>query len=134
MSMIIVGLVRNAPQARDLVHALEEDGFRPDGIDVSRAIVAELLARGVPEKEAQHYAEGARRGGVLVCVRAKNEDEAAEAAAVMREHGAVDIDACAADWESAGQQHQPQSGEEYALVFGEYPAAPGRIYRDPRSA
>jgi len=44
---------------------------------------------------------------------------AAQAAQTMAAHGAQDIDACA--------------DEEYALIFGEYPAAPGRIYNDPRS-
>ena len=47
----------------------------------------------------------------------------------MTEHGALDIDACATGW---GAQPAAEV-EHYALVFGEYPSAPGRIYHDPRA-
>lgn len=127
MSMIVVGLVAEAHQARGLVRALEDDGFELDELDVSAGVLSELLARGVPEEEAPVFAEGVRRGGMLVFVRAEDDDEAAEAAETMAEHGAVDIEACEAAW-------QPHAAvEEYAVVFGEYPVAPGRIYYDPRS-
>src|SRR4051812_637200 len=126
--MIVVGLVKDAHQARGLVRALEDDGFELDDLDVSAVLLTELLSRGVPQEEAQAYAEGARRGGMLVFVRAEDDDEALEAAEAMAEHGAVDIDACATAWQS-----QPDVAvEEYALTFGEYPSAPGRIYHDPR--
>ena len=129
MGMIVVGLVRDAHEARGLVRALEEDGFELDDLDVSAGLLTELLSRGVPDKEADIYAEGTRRGGMLVFVRAEDDDEAAEAAETMAEHGVVDIDACASGWQS-----QPEVAvEEYALAFGEYPAAPGRIYHDPRA-
>lgn len=127
MGMIVVGLVKDPHEARGVVRALDADGFDIEDIDVSGGLLAELLSRGVPEKEANLYAEGVRRGGMLVFVRAEDDDEAAEAAELMAAHGAVDLDACATAW-------QPDVAvEEYALVFGEYPAAPGRIYHDPRS-
>src|SRR5512144_2075826 len=122
MSMIVVGLVPDVHQARGLVRALEEDGFDLEDLDVSAGVLTELLSRGVPEKEAGIYAEGARRGGMLVFVRAEDDDEAVEAAQTMGEHGVVDIDACASSWQS-----QPDA------VFGDYPAAPARIYHDPRT-
>jgi hypothetical protein len=126
--MIVVGLVKDAHQAHGLVHALERDGFDLEDLDVSAALLTELLSRGVPPQEAQVYTEGARRGGLLVFVRAADDDEAAEAAEAMAEHGAVDIEACATGW-----QNQPDVAvEDYALAFGEYPSAPGRIYHDPR--
>ena len=116
MAMIVVGLVQDPHQARGLVRALEDDGFELEDIDVAGDLLTELLARGVPEKEAPLYVEGVRRGGMLVFVRADDDDEAAEAAETMAEHGVVDIDACAA-----------------ARWQGEYPVAPGRIYHDSRS-
>ena len=121
MGMIVVGLMKDAHQARGLVRALDDDGFELDEIDVSSGLRTELIARGVPEEDAPVSAEGARRGGMLVFVRAQDDDEAAEAAELMAEHGGVDIDACATGWQQG-----------YAPVFGEYPAAPGRIYYDPR--
>jgi hypothetical protein len=127
MGMIVVGLMKDPHEARGIVRALEADGFELEDIDLSGGMLTELLSRGVPEKEANLYAEGVRRGGMLVFVRAQDDDEAAEAAELMATHGAVDLDACATGW-------QPDVVvEEYALVFGEYPAAPGRIYHDPRS-
>jgi len=130
MGMIVVGLVSDAHQARGLVRALDDEGFDREDIDVSAGVLSELAARGVPDEDAGVFAEGVRRGGMLVFVRAEDDDEAAEAAELMSAHGAVDIDVCASGWRS-----QPDVVvEEYALVFGEYPAAPGRIYHDPRSA
>jgi hypothetical protein len=129
MGMVVIGLARDAHQARGLVRTLEDDGFDLEDIDLSGGVLAELVSRGVPAKEADVYAEGVRRGGMMVFVRALDEGEATQAAETMATHGVVDIDACASGW-----QRQPDAGtEEYALIFGEYPAAPGRIYRDPRS-
>lgn len=136
MGMIVLGLVKDAHQARGLVRALEDDGFELDDIDVDAGPLTELVARGVPEEEAHFYAEGARRGGMLVCVRAADEEAAAEAAEMMASHGAVDIEECSTAWRNAGWggRYEPALVDEYALAFGEYPSAPGRIYHDPRSA
>lgn len=123
MSMIVVGLVADAHQARGLVRALEDGGFELEDLDVTAGGLTELLSRGVPEQEAHIYAEGARRGGMMVFVCTDDEDEAVEAAEAMAEHGVVDIDACASGWRQEG----------YAVAFGEYPAAPGRIYHDRRT-
>ena len=129
MGMTVLGLMKDAHQARGLVRALDDEGFERDDIDVSGGLLAELASRGVPDKEAGFYAEGARRGGTIVCVRADDDDHAAEAAELMALHGAVDIEACGSAWQS-----EPVAVEEVTLVFGEYPAAPGRIYYDPRGA
>ena len=116
MATVIVGLVGNAHQARGLIRALDDAGFSGEDIDMSGGLLSELVARGVPDEEAGLYAEGVRRGGAIVCVRTDDDAEAAEAAELMAEHGALDIDACAPGWS------------------GEYPSAPGRIYPDPRMA
>jgi len=116
MATVIVGLVSDAHQARGLVRALDDAGFSGEDIDMSGGLLAELLARGVPDEDANVYAEGVRRGGALVCVRADNDLEALEAAELMAEHGVLDIDACAARGDAAA------------------PSAPGRIYHDPRAA
>ena len=116
MATVIVGLVGNAHQARGLIRALDDAGFSGEDIDMSGGLLSELVARGVPDEEAGLYAEGVRRGGAIVCVRTDDDAEAAEAAELMAEHGALDIDACAPGWS------------------GGYPSAPGRIYTDPRMA
>jgi hypothetical protein len=123
MGTIVVALMKDAHEARGLVRKLDDAGFDLDDIDISAGLLTELTSRGVPDSEAAVFAEGARRGGMIVCVRAEDDDEALEAAELMSSHGAVDIEACATAW-----QKQPAVAEEYVLVFGEYPAAPGRIY------
>jgi len=129
MRLVIVGLVRNTRQARGLIRALDDAGFSGEDIDMQSGLLADLAARGVPDKDARVLAEGVRRGGAVVCVRTDSDYEAAEAAELMREHGAVDIDACSAAW-----SRQPEVAvEHYAAVFGEYPNAAGRIYQDLRA-
>jgi hypothetical protein len=56
---------------------------------------------GVPEDEAEYYAEGIRRGGVLVTVET-NEYDVERATDIMYQHGAVDIHRRAEEWRSAG--------------------------------
>src|SRR5256885_2360906 len=81
-------------------------GFSGDDIDMQGGLLAELTLRGVPEDDAATFAEGVRRGGAVVCVRADDEQEASEAADLMREHGALDIEACRAGWRGR-EQVQP---------------------------
>ncbi|TMH40185.1 MAG: hypothetical protein E6H54_19690 [Betaproteobacteria bacterium] len=135
--MVIVGLLKDAHQARGVIRALDDAGFSGDDIDMSGGLLSQLVARGVPDEEAHAFAEGVRRGGAIVCVRTDDEEEAAEAAELMCAHGALDIEACTSGWKSAGwsgrYEAQPDvPTEHYAARFGEYPSAPGRIYPDPR--
>ncbi len=138
MGMVILGLLKDAHQARGVIRALDDAGFSGDDIDMSGGLLAQLGARGVPEEDAHALAEGVRRGGALVCVRTEDEEEAAEAAELMCAHGALDVDACTSSWKRAGwggrADSQPAAPVgHYAARFGEYPSGPGRIYHDPRS-
>ena len=133
MGMIVLGLMKDAHQARGLVRALDDEGFELDNIDLDAGQLTELTSRGVPEDEAHFYAEGARRGGMLVCVRAMDDDEAAEAAELMSAHGAVDIEACSSGWREAGWSGRYEPQASGAVLFGEYPSGHGRIHHDPRT-
>ena len=94
-----------------------------------------LIKMGVPEREANYYAEGVRRGGALVTVET-DDDRAEEAAALMRENGAIDIERLAADWQAEGWTNFDSSEtampviEEEELVIGEGAGEHGyvRIY------
>jgi hypothetical protein len=132
MAMVIVGLLKDAHQARGLIRALDDAGFSGDDMDMQGGLLAELALRGVPEEEAATFAEGVRRGGALVCVRADDQQQASEAATLMREHGALDIDACRAGWRGREQLQPDPPAEHYARALGEYPAGPGQIYGDAR--
>jgi hypothetical protein len=123
MNMVVVGLMQDPHQARGAVRALDAAGFDREDIDTEGELAARLASIGVPADEAGYYAEGARRGGTLVCVCADSELEAGRAADIMAEHGALDIEACAAGW----------TVETTALSAGEAPAGTARMYRDPRT-
>ncbi|HEX8746219.1 MAG TPA: YsnF/AvaK domain-containing protein [Pyrinomonadaceae bacterium] len=66
-------------------------------------LISGLTRLGVPEKEAQHYAEGVRRGGMLVNVTAPDE-LAARAVEIMKRHNPVEINKRAAQWREEGWQ------------------------------
>ena len=64
-------------------------------------IIGALTEMGVPEEDAEHYAEGIRRGGTLVSVAA-DQGRVPDAAAIMRSGGAVNLKERAATWQQAG--------------------------------
>ena len=136
---IVAALVKDAHQARGLIRALADAAFEREEIDMSGGPVSGLVACGVPEGEAHVLAEGIRRGGAVVAVRADDEMEAEQAALLMNRHGAVDVEACSTGWRSQGWSGRITAPEDririerYAYVFGDYPEGAGRIYRDPRT-
>jgi uncharacterized protein (TIGR02271 family) len=69
---------------------------------VAGGLIGGLTRLGVPEEDAHYYAEGVRRGGILVTVAADDEREADAAAEILRRHGAVDIDQRATEWKKQG--------------------------------
>jgi hypothetical protein len=64
-------------------------------------LISGLTRLGVPEDDANYYAEGVRRGGTLISVDASDE-RAERAVAIMKQHGAVEIDKRAAEWRDEG--------------------------------
>ena len=69
---------------------------------VAGGLIGGLTNLGVPEEEAHYYAEGVRRGGLLVTVAAEDEALAGKAVGIMRQHGAIDIDERATQWKKQG--------------------------------
>jgi hypothetical protein len=133
MGMVVLALMKDAHEARGLVRALDDAGFSGDDIDVTSDLVQALGHRGVPEEEAHWLAEGVRRGGCIVSARAEDEGEATEAAQVMSEHGALDIDQMVERWKRDGWdgRAKPEPVPDvlrYAVLYGEYPVGRGRIY------
>jgi uncharacterized protein (TIGR02271 family) len=64
-------------------------------------LVGALTDAGVDETDAHAYAEGVRRGGTLVTVRA-DETEAARAEDILDDDGTVDMDERTESWRSEG--------------------------------
>jgi uncharacterized protein (TIGR02271 family) len=69
---------------------------------VAGGLIGGLTNLGVPEEEAHYYAEGVRRGGILVTVAANDDAQAGRAVEIMKRHGAVDIDERATEWKKQG--------------------------------
>ena len=62
-------------------------------------LLGSLAGAGVPEQDAHVYAEGVRRGGSLVTVRAED-TQAAEAEMIMQRHNPTDINQRGTDYRS----------------------------------
>lgn len=64
-------------------------------------LIGALVGLGIPEGDAQFYAEGVKRGGVLVTVQA-GDDRASEALNILRQANAVDVDTQRNEWSQSG--------------------------------
>lgn len=73
-------------------------------------IIGALTNMGIPEDEAQYYAEGVRRGGTLVSAQADNDSMATTAADIMDAHNAMDIEGLAEDWRREGWRGFEEGG------------------------
>jgi hypothetical protein len=81
---------------------------------VAGGLIGGLTEMGVPEGEAEYYAEAVRRGGALVTVRA-DESRADEAEAIMRRHDAFDIEDRVEEWRSTGWKGYDPKATAYSL-------------------
>jgi len=80
-------------------------------------LIGALVGAGVPEEEAHYYAEGVRRGGTLVTVKA-DDNMAQNAYDIFQRRGAVDIKERGAQWQQSGWNQrfdpnaQPYTGSQ----------------------
>lgn len=75
-------------------------------------VVASLVKTGIPEEEAQYYAEGVRRGGTLVLVNSVD-NMAQRAADIMNRHNAVDVHERSAQWKQSGWKGYDENAKPY---------------------
>ena len=64
-------------------------------------IIGALTDAGIPENEAGYYAEGIRRGGTLLTVRA-NDDQVSRATQILNRYSPVDVNQRAGEWRQSG--------------------------------
>lgn len=87
-------------------------------------ILAALAHMGMPEQQAQYFAEGVRRGGALVAVQAENLP-VAMVQNFLANNNVVDMDARGASWREHGWQHfDPQAPDPTASLAGQGAGAP----------
>ena len=68
---------------------------------VTGGLLGALIGLGIPEDEAEYYAEGVRRGGVLLTVQA-DEFNAQQIMNIMNNHDPIDINERASQWRDEG--------------------------------
>jgi hypothetical protein len=107
-------------------------------------LIGSLTNLGVPEEEAHYYAEAVRRGGIVITIAADKAAQTRIAVAIMRRHGAVDIDQRATEWKKQGWKgrfeasdqpaeptHLPAVQQPQPLVRLEEAAYGARVYPKP---
>lgn len=77
-------------------------------------LIGGLAKAGVSEEDAHRYAEGIRRGGVLVLVYA-DDTNAERAADVLNRHNPVDIEDREKSWKESGWKGNEGGGESYPM-------------------
>lgn len=117
MAKTIVGLYDNRGTARRVVEELESRGFGEEhlrsttyeegklgkyGVDPSEGATPDALTGyGIPDDEANFYAEAVRRGGILVIARVHDQD-AETAADIMARHNPVPYEQRSAAYRKEG--------------------------------
>jgi len=79
-------------------------------------LVGGLVGAGVPEEDANVYAEGVRRGGSLLTVQVDTQDDANQVASIMDGYNVVDID-------NRGQQYRQSGWSRFDANAGPYDAS-----------
>lgn len=78
---------------------------------VSGGLLGALVGAGIPEEDANYYAEGVRRGGTLVVAKV-DDANTGTTYNVMQQYGAVDIDNRGGEWRESGwDRFDPEGGE-----------------------
>lgn len=80
-------------------------------------IVAALVDTGVPEEEAHVYAEGVKRGGILVMVHPTDPSGVSTAVTILKRANAIDVEEERAQWETEGWTHFDSGGPARPVGF-----------------
>lgn len=86
---------------------------------VAGGLYSMLLGWNLSEDEANFYAEGVKRGGVLIAVQPENTRNEAEARRILQEMGVVDMQTRLEEWRRSGWSHFDEStdpGEDYPPI------------------
>jgi stress response protein YsnF len=125
MSKTIVALFNEKSEAEKARQDLIRTGLQQSGIRVEDYSSTDISSRfrnlksiGVPERHAEAYCEGLRRGGGLL-IASVDETSVPEARNVLQRDGAVNVDQRVAMWQQDGWDHfdaksKPFTAEEAA--------------------
>jgi stress response protein YsnF len=125
MAFNVMGLFDNPRDAQAAAQELRDTGFSGNDIRDSHAaggagmgtaaggLVDALIGTGVPEGDANIYAEGVHRGGSLLSVQVDDEQRANQAAEVMDRHHVVDINQRGQEYHQTGWTHFDPNAEPH---------------------
>lgn len=79
---------------------------------VTGGLLGALIGLGIPEEEAGYYAEGVRRGGVLLTIQAEdqNTDQVMD---ILNRHNPIDINSRVEQWRSQGWSGYDPNAQAY---------------------
>ena len=89
-------------------------------------LLGALVGAGIPREHAEVYAEGVRRGGVVVSVRAPD-DLAMRVENILDRHGSVDVEARRRDYAASGWTSHDLNAPAYKREDVERYRAGGRL-------
>ena len=128
MAKTVVGLYDDFATAKKVIGDLEKTGFGKDhlrttsrekgfksdyGVDAGKVDPDYLTRHGIPDEEADFYAEGVRRGGSLVITRV-HDDDAQTAAEVMARHSPVQYENRLSDYKERGFSGYDREAKPYS--------------------
>jgi hypothetical protein len=97
------------------------------GAGIAASLPKVLRKLGVAEEQRHAYAEGVRRGGTLVSVEGLQDREVERVVAIMKKHGAVDIQKRAQEWRQAGWSGRVEESEDRAPAEPITPVVAGEM-------
>jgi uncharacterized protein (TIGR02271 family) len=141
MAKTLVGLYDTFTESQQVVQELVENGFSRSDIKLAthsaedvedsyvdytyaetgsstgrgRELISLLTRSGVPQNEADSYAEGVRRGGTLILVKSSDEQSDRGLEIMNRVHS-VDIDTRMSQWRQEGWNRFDPEAEPYAAT------------------
>jgi len=96
MARTVIGLFDNQGDAQAALRELEQAGYRDSATFVQNgttSLASNLGSAGVPQEDAQIYANEVGRGGSLIILQALGASDADQAAMILDRHNVVDIGA-----------------------------------------
>ncbi len=117
MSKTVVGLFPHSQDAQAAMKDLEAMGIQRSSVqvmesDVRGKVMSSLTGAGVPQDDAQTYAEGVRRGSALV-VGTVDDNKADDAVAVLDRNNTIDIDKLGSRYRETGYKGYDESQAAY---------------------
>lgn len=117
MSKTVVGLFPHSQDAQAAMKDLEGIGVQRSSVQVMESdarnkVLSSLTGAGVPQDDAQLYAEGVRRGSALV-VGTVDDNKADEAVSILDRNNTIDIDKLGSRYRESGYKGYDETQATY---------------------